>query len=141
MGGWGAVPPQSPPCISKSRRRVYTGAGGDGRETDPTKVVKAVGEHGSPPVVPVNPNSRLVRHRRPNWQGRVMEQSFVGIDVSKDRLDVHVRPGGEAFAVARDSEGLAALTKRLAGLSVGLIVMEATGGFEQVVAEIGRAHV
>lgn len=63
-----------------------------------------------------------------------MEQSFVGIDVSKDRLDVHVRPGGEAFAVARDSEGLAALTKRLAGLSVGLIVMEATGGFEQVVA-------
>lgn len=63
-----------------------------------------------------------------------MEQSFVGIDVSKDRLDVHVRPGGEVFAVARDSEGLAALTKRLAGLSVGLIVMEATGGFEQVVA-------
>ena len=63
-----------------------------------------------------------------------MEQSFVGIDVSKDRLDVHVRPGGEAFAVARDGEGLAALTKRLAGLSVGLIVMEATGGFEQVVA-------
>lgn len=63
-----------------------------------------------------------------------MEQSFVGIDVSKDRLDVHVRPGGDAFAVARDGEGGAALTKRLAELSVALIVMEATGGFEQVVA-------
>ena len=63
-----------------------------------------------------------------------MEQSFVGIDVSKDRLDVHVRPGGDAFAVARDGEGVAALTKRLAELSVALIVMEATGGFEQVVA-------
>ncbi len=25
---------------------------------------------------------------------------FVGIDVAKDRLDVHVRPAGEAFSVA-----------------------------------------
>ncbi|MGO8832528.1 MAG: IS110 family transposase, partial [Roseiarcus sp.] len=30
----------------------------------------------------------------------------VGIDVSKDRLDVHLRPSGEAFAVARDGKGL-----------------------------------
>ena len=29
-----------------------------------------------------------------------MEQMFVGIDVAKDRLDVHYRPSGEAFAVA-----------------------------------------
>ena len=28
-----------------------------------------------------------------------MDTIYVGIDVSKDRLDVHVRPGGEAFAV------------------------------------------
>ena len=32
--------------------------------------------------------------------------SFVGIDVSRDRLDVHLRPSGEIFAVARDGEGL-----------------------------------
>ena len=32
-----------------------------------------------------------------------MEPIFVGIDVSKDRLDVHVRPGGEAFVVTRDA--------------------------------------
>ena len=63
-----------------------------------------------------------------------MEQVFVGIDVAKDRLDVHVRPSGEAFAVARDSEGIAALVERLAGLKPGLIVLEATGGFETVVA-------
>ena len=30
----------------------------------------------------------------------------VGIDVSKDRLDVHLLPSGEAFAVARDGKGL-----------------------------------
>lgn len=63
-----------------------------------------------------------------------MEQVFVGIDVAKDRLDVHVRPSGEAFAVARDSEGVASLVDRLADLKPGLIVLEATGGFETVVA-------
>lgn len=32
---------------------------------------------------------------------------FISIDVAKDRLDVHVRPTGEAFTVARDGEGFA----------------------------------
>ena len=59
---------------------------------------------------------------------------FIGIDVAKDRLDVHVRPGGEAFAVARDGEGVAALVERLKESGPHLIVLEATGGFEQVVA-------
>jgi transposase len=63
-----------------------------------------------------------------------MEQIFVGIDVAKDRLDIHVRPSGEAFAVARDSEGLAGLVDRLRALQPSLIVLEATGGFETVVA-------
>jgi transposase len=63
-----------------------------------------------------------------------MEQVFVGIDVAKDRLDVHVRPSGEAFAVARDGEGVAALAERLETLRPALVVSEATGGFEQVVA-------
>jgi transposase len=59
---------------------------------------------------------------------------FVGIDVSKDRLDVHLRPSGEAFAVARDSEGVEALAARLLQLNPELVVLEATGGFETVVA-------
>ena len=63
-----------------------------------------------------------------------MEQIYVGIDVAKDRLDVHVRPGGEAFAVARAGEGVANLVDRLRVLAPALIVSEATGGFEQVVA-------
>lgn len=58
----------------------------------------------------------------------------VGIDVAKDRLDVHVRPAGETFVVGRDAEGLAALIDRLATLAPGLIVLEATGGFETTVA-------
>jgi transposase len=59
---------------------------------------------------------------------------FIGIDVAKDRLDVHLRPAGEAFTVARDSEGIEALTARLTDLNPTLIVLEATGGFETVVA-------
>ena len=53
---------------------------------------------------------------------------FVGIDVSKDRLDVHLRPSGEAFCVSRDDRGLADLISRLQRLPVVLVVLEATGG-------------
>jgi transposase len=63
-----------------------------------------------------------------------MERHFVGVDVSKDRLDVHVRPTGEDFAVAYDEAGLATLLARLSGLGPTLIVLEATGGYEVAVA-------
>jgi transposase len=63
-----------------------------------------------------------------------MEAIFVGIDVSKDRLDVHVRPSGEAFVVTRDGKGLEELIDRLRELSPALIAVEATGGFETIVA-------
>jgi transposase len=58
----------------------------------------------------------------------------VGIDVSKDRLDVHVLPTDEAFSVARDGEGLAELVARLAELKPILVAVEATGGFETTTA-------
>ena len=61
-------------------------------------------------------------------------EHFVGIDVAKDRLDVHLRPSGESFAVARDGEALAALIARLRALAPVLVVIEATGGYETVVA-------
>ena len=32
--------------------------------------------------------------------------AFAGVDVSKDRLDVHLRPSGRSFAVPRDGQGL-----------------------------------
>jgi transposase len=62
-----------------------------------------------------------------------MDARFVGIDVAKDRLDVHIRPTGERFAVGRNAAGLEALISRLAA-GVGLVAVEATGGFETIVA-------
>jgi transposase len=63
-----------------------------------------------------------------------MEHVFVGIDVSKDRLDIHVLPNGAAFAVTRDGEGLEDLVERLRVLTPTLIAVEATGGYETIVA-------
>src|SRR5687768_3109320 len=60
------------------------------------------------------------------WMG---EMTFVGIDVSKARLDVAL-PGGEAFRVANNAGGIEELVSRLDGLILGVIVLEATGGYE-----------
>ena len=70
-----------------------------------------------------------------------MEAIYVGIDVSKDRLDVHMLPSGQAFGVARDGKGLNELIERLAATRPQLIAVEATGGFEMIVAAaIAGAH-
>ena len=63
-----------------------------------------------------------------------MDATVVGIDVSKDRLDVHVHPAGGSFAVSRKAEGLDALVARLVPLKAQAVAVEATGGFETVVA-------
>lgn len=63
-----------------------------------------------------------------------MEPLFVGIDVSKDRLDVALRPTGEVFVVDRNAAGLAALVEKLKPRAPALVALEATGGFETVVA-------
>ena len=57
---------------------------------------------------------------------------IVGIDVSKDRLDVHVLPSGEAFWVSNDHAGVEDLIERLVGLSPSIVGLEATGGFERL---------
>lgn len=63
-----------------------------------------------------------------------MDIIAVGIDVSKDRLDVAVRPGGEVFAVERNASGVDRLIERMRVLAPTIIALEATGGFETVVA-------
>jgi len=58
----------------------------------------------------------------------------VGIDVSKDRLDVHVLPSGKSFAVANDDESLDGLAARLLSLKADVVALEATGGYEMLAA-------
>ena len=58
---------------------------------------------------------------------------FVGIDVSKARLDVAIAPRGERESVDNDEAGITSVVKRLAALNPALIVLEATGGVERCV--------
>lgn len=58
------------------------------------------------------------------------EAIWVGIDVSKKHLDVAMRPGGKAWQVDNDEEGITKLTETLKTAAVSLVVLEATGGLE-----------
>lgn len=60
--------------------------------------------------------------------------TFIGIDVSKNRLDVAVRPTDEVFAVENSSAGIAELRRRVNTLAPMLVVLEASGGYEAAVA-------
>jgi len=63
-----------------------------------------------------------------------MEAIVVGIDVSKDQLDVAVRPTGENFTFKRTGVAIEELIVRLGTLSPKMVAIEATGGFEVIVA-------
>lgn len=62
--------------------------------------------------------------------GWVTTSYYVGIDVSKDMLDVCVLPTGEFFRLSNDEAGISKLRKKLQPLSPERVVMEATGGYE-----------
>jgi transposase len=63
-----------------------------------------------------------------------MEHTFVGADIAKDQVDVHIRPTDERVQFSRDEAGLAELVARLQPLGPRLVVLEATGGYEIPVA-------
>jgi len=62
---------------------------------------------------------------------------YIGIDVSQLNLDIAVRPSGEQWRTGNDPESISHLIKRLQQLEPALIVVEATGGLENLlVAEL-----
>ncbi|MBC2775954.1 transposase, partial [Rhizobium sp. AQ_MP] len=54
----------------------------------------------------------------------------VGIDVSKDYLDVAVAPSGLTFQVPNTQAGIDDLVSRLQPIGADMVALEATGGFE-----------
>lgn len=95
----------------------------------------------------ISPNSRKSRRgagRRASShsQGRdiVMDvafTSFVGIDIAKRTLDVHVLPERRSLQHSNDSKGRRQLREQLPPPGLCLIVVEATGGYERaLVAEL-----
>jgi transposase len=59
-------------------------------------------------------------------------EMFVGIDVGKAKLDVHILGSGEEWQVRNDGEGICQLADSLEQLSPTLIAVEATGGYERL---------
>lgn len=55
---------------------------------------------------------------------------FVGIDISKQWLDVRIEPPGQSQRVAYDEAGIGQVLEQLLAVGPTLVVMEATGGFE-----------
>jgi transposase len=59
---------------------------------------------------------------------------YVGIDVCKKYLDVYIRPQGDYFRTENDSTGVTQIQNKLTELKIECIVLEATGGMEQLAA-------
>jgi transposase len=62
------------------------------------------------------------------------KETFVGIDIAKDQLDVYVLPEAVHFTCQHDASGIASLVFRLQGEDPTMIIMEATGGYEITLA-------
>ncbi|HEX6094247.1 MAG TPA: IS110 family transposase [Dongiaceae bacterium] len=70
------------------------------------------------------------------------QQIFVGIDVAKAWLDIHVLPDGEGRRVANRPAGHRALARSLTARQVARVVLEASGGYERaVVAALRRTGI
>lgn len=69
-----------------------------------------------------------------------MTDKTVGIDVSKAKLDVAILPGGEELTTTNDEVGCRALATRLKDVQPTRIVLEATGGHENLIAGILSAE-
>ena len=66
-----------------------------------------------------------------------ISKAFIGVDVSKERLDCFCRPTGTRFSFDNTPPGIAALVKWVEAQQPQLVVLEATGGLERpMVAEL-----
>ena len=61
-------------------------------------------------------------------------KTFVGVDVSKQCLEVAVRPNGEVWSESNDRMGVHRLVRRLKAMASTLIVIEATGGYQNLLS-------
>jgi transposase len=65
---------------------------------------------------------------------------FVGIDISKNFLDVHLYPLEKAVRIPNSEQGLDTLIALLSSYSIGQIVCESSGGYEYLALKILASH-
>lgn len=94
--------------------------------------------------VPTDKPEQLIGLKARMRQGRVpfdipttamnTEHTFVGIDIAKDRLDLDTCPHAQPWHTTNDNQGIAQVIESMHQLQPALIVLEATGGYERVLA-------
>jgi transposase len=128
----------------RSEARFSTAAGGRSSAPRSKKTVGELDRRRSHEISPDSRQSRRGASRRASShsQGRdiVMDvtfKSFVGVDIAKRTLDVHVLPERTSLKQQNDSKGRRELREKLPPPGDCLIVVEATGGYERaLVAEL-----
>jgi len=91
-----------------------------------------------------SPNSRLSRRQRTtrpasshlqDWD-KPMEakQIFIGIDVAKDTFQIACSPQAISMSLPNSKEGIKQLIEAVQPYTVELVVLEATGGYEHLIA-------
>lgn len=63
----------------------------------------------------------------------ISTEKYVGLDLSKDKLDVAIWGEKNCLEVANSKRGIARLGKQMLALGPKLVVVEATGGYEEAV--------
>lgn len=61
--------------------------------------------------------------------------TYVGIDVSKDHLDVCIRPTNKRFRVENSKTGVTSLIRQIGTEKSTRVVVESTGGYERTLAQ------
>ncbi len=61
---------------------------------------------------------------------------YIGVDISKDELDISVYPTGKSFKIPNDKPGIKKIIRFLTKHDVAQIACEATGGYEKLLAQL-----
>src|SRR5215217_9095096 len=113
----GATESVAPCMFHRPVNKPTTGGAGRvplGRRSPTRSVDRPAGSAPSQPAQArgPKPDSQGRADRVPRPRRTPMTAPVVGIDVSKDHLDVHVRPTGETFRAGTDDPGLATVVTR-----------------------------
>ncbi|GFE50073.1 IS110 family transposase [Roseobacter cerasinus] len=68
-----------------------------------------------------------------------MTKHTIGVDISKDHLDIHVLPSGEAMTVKNSGHGFRKIARRFRELDPAIIVFEPTGSYHRAFAQAMHA--
>jgi len=71
-----------------------------------------------------------------------LEKNYIGVDVSKDTLDVAIYETGKKWRSTNNETGISELVAAISELTAELVVMESTGGYEiQLAYALNRAGI